>query len=230
MTTNAKTKLTDRQSIVHILLGILVFGSIWGLSEVALGGGLSAAHFPYSSGLLTGIGMALMGMALVIHKKPAMLIGIGLVTVLVKLLAVPILHISVICKANSCLAVFTEAVALSLVAFLLMTEMGKGVHARMGSGAMAAIIASVGFYFIGMQVAPCKYLLSFSPVGFIVTEGLIWAAFSAILLPLGYLAGMKLEAKAFPLLTRKMPLYYATTVATVVICWGVSAIAIASGL
>jgi len=230
MTTNIETKLTDRQSIVHILLGILVFGSIWGLSEVALGGGLGAAHFPYRSGLLTGIGMGLMGMALVIHKKPAMLIGIGLVTVLVKLLAVPILHISVMCKANSCIAVFTEAVALSLVAFLLMSEMGKSVHARMGGGAIAAIIASVGFYFIGMQAAPCQYLLSFTPGGFIITEGLIWAAFSAILLPLGYLAGMKLEAKTFPLLTRKTPLYYASTVATIVICWGVSAIAIMSGL
>jgi len=171
-----------------------------------------------------------MGIALVIHKKPAMLIGIGLVTVLVKLLAVPILHISVMCKANSCIAVFTEAVALSLVAFLLMSEMGKSIHARMGTGALAAIIASVGFYFIGMQVAPCKYLLSFSPVGFIVTEGLIWAAFSACLLPLGYLAGMKLEPKAFSLLTRKTSLYYAATVATIFICWGVSCIAIVSGL
>ena len=226
----AKTKLIDRQSIVYILLGILVFGSIWGLFEVVLGGGLRDANFPYRSGLLTGIGMGLMGMALVIYKKPAMLIGIGLVAVLVKLLAAPILHISVMCKANSCIAVFTEAVALTLVAFLLMSEMGKSVHARIGGGAVAAIIASVGFYFIGMQVAPCNYLLGFTAGGFIVTEGLIWAAFSAILLPLGYLAGMKLEAKAFPLLRRRLPLYYASTVATVVICWGVSAIAIASGL
>ena len=230
MAANTKSKQIDRQGAIHILIGILVFGSMWGLSEVALGGGLHAAHFPYRAGLLIGIGMTLMGMALVIHKKPAMLIGIGLVAVLVKLLAVPILHISVMCKANSCIAVFTEAVALSLVAFLLMSEMGKSVHARIGTGAMAAIIASVGFYFIGMQVAPCNYLLSFSPVGFIVTEGLIWAAFSASLLPLGYLAGMKLELKTFPLLTRKKSLYYATTVATILICWGVSAIAIVSGL
>lgn len=225
----AHGKLSSPPVLVRLIIGILVFGSIWGLSEVVLGGGLSAADFPYKSGLLTGIGIGLMGMALAIYKKPAMLVGIGLVTVLVKLLAVPILHISVMCKANSCLAVFVEAVALSLVAFSLMSAMGKSVHARMGSGAAAAVIASVGFYFIGRQVAPCNYLLSFTPGGFIVTEGLIWASFSAILLPLGYWAGMKLEGKAFPWLTRKT-LYYATTAATIVICWGVSAIAIASGL
>ena len=229
MTANIKAKQIDRQGAIYILLGILLFGSIWGLSEVALGGGLRAANFPYRAGLLAGIGIAIMGIALVIHKKPAMLIGIGLVTVLVKLLAVPILHISVMCKANSCIAVFTEAVALSLVAFLLMSEMGKSVYARMGTGASAAIIASVGFYFIGMQVAPCKYLLSFTPVGFIITEGLIWAAFSACSLPLGYLVGEKLAAKTFPALTRRS-LYYATSVAIICLCWGISAIAIMAGL
>lgn len=224
------TENRKHQVLVHILIGILVFGSIWGLSEVALGGGLRATQFPYRAGLLTGVGIAIMGAALAIYRKPLMLIGIGLVTVLVKLLAVPILHISVMCKANSCIAVMTESVALSLVAVLLMGEMSKSIHARMGSGALAAIIASVSFYFIGMQVAPCKYLLSFSPVGFIVTEGLIWAAFSACLLPLGYLAGMKLATKTFPVLTRRVALYYASTVAIILVCWGASAIAIASGL
>ncbi|RLC61045.1 MAG: hypothetical protein DRI01_09160 [Chloroflexi bacterium] len=229
MTTNIQSQQTERQGLVYVIIGILVFGSLWGLSEVALGGGLHATQFPYRAGLLAGIGMALMGMALVIHKKPAMLIGIGLVAVLVKLLAVPMLHISVTCKANSCIAVFTEAVALSLIAFLLLNQMGKSVHARMGSGALAAIIASVGFYFIGMNVAPCNYLLSFSPGGFIVTEGLIWAAFSAILLPLGYLAGEKLAAKNFSVLARR-PLYYATSVVMICLSWGLSALAIAAGL
>jgi len=230
MTADTKNNLVERKSIVYIVIGTLVFGSIWGLSEVGLGGVLSAVDFSYRSGLLTSIGMALMAIALVIYKKPAMLIGIGLVAVLVKLLAVPILHISVMCKANSCIAVFTEAVALSLVAFLLMSAMGKSVHARMGGGALAAIIASVVFYFVGMQVAPCKYLLSFTPAGFIVTEGLVWAAFSACLLPAGYLAGMKLRETTFPWLARRKLLFYATTAAIIVSCWAISAIVIMAGL
>jgi hypothetical protein len=229
MTEVTRNKLSNLPGLVHLVIGILVFGSIWGLLEVALGGGLQVANFPYRAGLLTGIGIAIMGMALVIYKKPAMLIGIGLVTALVKLLAVPILHISIMCKANSCIAVFTEAVALSLVAFSLRSEMGKSVHARMGTGALAAIVASVGFYFVGMQVAPCKYLLSFTPGGFIITEGLIWAAFSAILLPLGYLAGEKLVGKASPALIRRS-VYYPVSASTVLLCWGVSALVIMAGL
>jgi len=215
---------------VHLIIVILVFGSMWGLSEVVLGGWLTAARFTYKAGLLTGIGMGLMGMALVICKKPPALIGMGLVTALVKLLAVPILHISVTCMANSCLAVFIEALAISLVTFLLMGGVHRSVHIRMAAGAAAGITAAVGFYFIGMRVAPCTYLLSFTPAGFLITEGLIWSAFSAVLFPLGYLAGIGLEEKVIPLLTRKIPLYYATASAVVVICWGVSAIAISSGL
>jgi len=229
MTEVTRNKLSNLPVVVRLIIGVLVFGSIWGLLEVAMGGGLQVAKFPYRAGLLTGIGIAIMGIALAIYKQPTMLIGIGLGTVLVKLLAVPILHISVMCKANSCIAVFTEAVVLSLVAFLLMSEMSKSVHARMGAGALAAIVASVGFYFIGMQVAPCKYLLSFTPGRFIVTEGLIWAAFSAIFLPVGYLAGEKLAAITPPVLTR-WPIYYTVSASIVLLCWGVSALAIMAGL
>lgn len=230
MIEDTENRLGKRQGLAHFLLGILVFGSLWGLSEVALGGGLRAANFPYRAGLLTGVGMAIMAMALAIYGRPLMLIGIGLVAVATKLLAVPILHISVMCKVNSCIAVFIEALALSLVAYVLLTAMEKSSHARMGAGALAGIIASVGFYFIGIQVAPCEYLLSFTPAGFIVTEGLIWAAFSASLLPLGYLAGLKVKVKTSQWVTERRPLYYATSLATIVFCWGISAIAIMAGL
>ncbi len=100
MKTNTKT-LANRQGLIHLLIWILVFGSLWGLSEVALGGGLRAANFPYRSGLLTGVGMAVMGIALASSRKPLIPIGVGMVAALVTLLVVPILHVSVMCKANS---------------------------------------------------------------------------------------------------------------------------------
>ena len=229
MTEHVKNGVGKQQGMLNLIIGILAFGSIWGLAEIVLSGGLAATDFPYRAGLLTGIGMAIMGMALVIHRKPAMLLGIGLVAVLVKLMVVPILQISIMCKANSVIAVATESVALTLVASLFMGSMSRSIHTRMGGGALAAIIAAVGFYFIGINAAPCQYLLSFTPVGFIVTEGLIWVAFSAILLPLGYLAGEKLAAVTSLALMRRS-LYYATSAAIICLCWGVSAVAIMAGL
>ena len=31
-------RLSDRRSLLHLIIGILVFGSIWGLLEATLGG------------------------------------------------------------------------------------------------------------------------------------------------------------------------------------------------
>lgn len=211
-----------------ILLGVLVFGSLWGMAEAAIGGGLHAAAFPYRAGLLTGIGMGIMAVALVIHKKPAMLLGIGAVAVLVKLLAVPILGISFMCKANSCIAVLLEASAFTIVALILTRQINKNIYTGMGVGALAATLGAIGFFFIGMQVAPCNYLLGFKGNlgGFLISEGLVWAAFSAILVPLGYLVGAKLGTKTLPWLSRRMPLYWATSAGIIVSCWAISAVVI----
>lgn len=226
MTTISKT--ISRQNVGAVLVGILVLGSIWGMSEVVLGGGLRTVNFPYSSGLLTGIGLGLMGVALAVYRKPAMLLGIGAIGVLVKFLVVPVLHVSVMCKANSALGVMMDAAALTAVAAMVQTTMNRSIHARMGYGAVAALAAAVGFYFIGNRLAPCPYLLSFSPAGFMITEGLIWAAFSAGLLSLGYVIGERLT-DALPRLSTSTVPYYAVSSAVVVIAWVASAVAIAAG-
>ena len=93
---------------------------------------------------------------------------------------------------------------------------------------MAAVAAAVGFYFIGNRLAPCQYLLSFTPAGFMINEGLIWAAFSAVTVPLGYVIGERLT-DALPRLSTSMVPYYAVSSAIVVIAWVASAAAIAAG-
>jgi len=212
-----------------VFTGVFLFGSIWGFFEVVLGSGLRAIAFPYHAGLLVGMGMFSMGIALAIYKRPAMLIGVGLITGLFKLLSVPILHISIGCRANSSIAVLLESTALSLVALGLMRRMERGVYARIGGGALAALIGAAGFYFVGMRVAPCTYLLSFSPMGFMAREGLVWLVFSAIFLPVGYLVGVKLRPTMVHLLTVRPAFGYATCITISAVCWGVGAFAILAG-
>ncbi len=214
-----------KQGLVHLLVAILVFGSLWGLSEVVVSGGLRAANFPYRSGLLTGIGMAAMGMSLATTRRLLVPLGVGLVAVMVGALVVPVLHVSIMCKANSLLAVGVESASLSLVAFVLMRK-ANNVYAQMATGALAALTAAAVFYFAGTHLAPCAYLLSFTPQSFLITEGLVWSAFSAILFPLGYLAGRELVARPLPALSA----YYGTAAFVVMLCWGASALAIAAGL
>ncbi|OGN88781.1 MAG: hypothetical protein A2Z74_03195 [Chloroflexi bacterium RBG_13_46_9] len=218
------------QSILNLVFVVLVFGSLWGLSEVALGGSLRAAAFPYRSGLLTGIGMGVMGAALAMTRKWFLPVGIGMIAALVTLLVVPVLHASPICRANSCLALGLESGMLTLTALTIGNKANKSVLGLMAMGAGAALLASVAFYFTGIHLEPCAFLLSFTPGTFIITEGLIWAIFSAILLPIGYTIGERIAAKAVTPRIERNAYYYATGVAIIVACWGASAVAIAAGL
>lgn len=229
---NVKTTAAPvtRQSNTYLVFAILVFGSLWGLSEVVLGGSLRAAAFPYRSGLLTGIGMGVMGAALAITRKWFLPIGIGMIAALVTLMLVPVLHASPICRANSCLALGLESGMLSLTALLIGNKANKNVFGLMAMGAGAALLASVAFYFTGIHLEPCAFLLSFTPGSFVITEGLVWAIFSAILLPIGYTAGERIAAKPVTPRIERTGYYYAAIVAIIVVCWGASAVAITAGL
>ncbi|MFH1032428.1 MAG: hypothetical protein V1767_07715 [Chloroflexota bacterium] len=228
MTEMAATK-SRRPNVATFLIWILVFGALWGMSEVALGGGLKAASFPYRSGLLTGIGMGILAAAAAIWRKPLMLVGIGLVAASVNLLAIPVMHLAVSCKANSCVAVVIEAASLSLVAAALMNK--TNAYVRMAGGAASAVLASAGFYLIGTHVAPCQYLWSFGNVGtFVVKEGLTWAGFAAVLVPLGYIAGEKLASRLQVAESTKRLAYYGTASAIIGSSLGISYFAIIAGL
>lgn len=219
-------------SAKDILIGVLVLGSIWGFFEVVVGGGMKAAGIPYKGDLLTGLGIGTMAVALALYRKPLMLPGIAIVAIAVKQLAVPILHLSFICKANSCLAVMLGGCALAGTAALAGRRLHSSLGARATAGLSAGLLAGTGFYFMGMRAAPCPYLLSFNrPGGFIAfmfAEGLIWAALGAVFSPLGYWIGERLLQGAARLRDKRPTVYYSASLALAACCWIASAFAIAS--
>ncbi len=218
-----------RSRLLDLLVPMLVFGSVWGLSEIALGGGLKAAGFPYRSGLLTGIGLGIIGAAIAIYRRPLMGVGIGLVAALVSLMAVPLLHVTVLSRANSVLAVFIEGATLALIAALVARRNAGNTYVRMGTGVAAALAASALFYTIGGHVAPCAYFWSFGSTGtFVLREGLIWATFTGILFPLGYLVGERLAVKGA--IVRRAAGYYGVAAMISSLAVGGSALAILAGL
>jgi hypothetical protein len=226
--TNTKANKMD------LLFAVVALGSVCGLLEVIVGGFLHQIRFAYRVALLTGLGFGVIGFGLAIFRKPFMAIWIGLVAVLCKQMVVVILHVSVMCKLNSCLAVLFEYGALSGIAVMAMSRIKGNTGIGMLTGGSAALIGSVAFYFVGMRVAPCNYLLSFNHPGgfvaFLLNEGLIWAAFSAILFPLGWLTGEKFIKKTYVLLAGKPQLFYIGTALTTIFCWAICAIAISRGI
>ncbi len=217
-----------------ILLGVLILGSIWGFVEVVLGGGMKAAAIPYKGDLMTGLGIGTMAVAFAVYRKALPLIAIALIAVVVRQLAVPILQVPFVCKANSCLAMTLGGGALAGSVAIVGRRLKRGVLPRAATGFSAGLVAATSFYFIGMHVAPCRYLLSFNRPGgfaaFMLDEALIWAVLGAVFFPVGYRVGEKLESRLVALRLERPVAYYLASAALIACCWIASGIAISRGL
>jgi hypothetical protein len=218
----------------QVWLPILVLGSLWGFTEVVLGGALNAARVPFRAAILTGLGMGLLAIALASLRRPGVLLPITLIAILCKQLVVPILGVSLSCKANSCLAVGLEGLVLAGTATLIGRRLRSSTTLRVATGASAAAISAATFYWLGLRLAPCPYLLSFARSNglsaFMRAEALPWASASAILFPAGYWIGGRLTDAASAWRARRPAFYYATSGALVAGSWLASALAIARGL
>lgn len=231
-----------------VALAIVLLGSVWGMVEVVLGGVMHQAGVPHRVAIVTGLGMGIMGLGLGAFRRVYMLPLIALAVVCVRQLAVPILHVPLFCKANSCLAVLIEAGALAgLVAVVgsRLTGRESSTEGRVGMrrgqwmtaaavGGCAALVASGAFHAAGMRVAPCDHLLSynraFGLITYVATRGSFWAVSSAALFPFGYLIGLRLEDPVMAFRRTRPALYYAASAACAAVCWGASAVAISAGL
>jgi predicted membrane protein len=87
-----KVQLSNRikdsapESLLGAVIAVVVFGSIWGLVEVTLGGFLYFVHFPlYKGGAITGgIGMALVATLVATYNRPSLVFWIGVLAALFK--------------------------------------------------------------------------------------------------------------------------------------------------
>jgi len=225
----------NRQSVFRLIIGILVFGSIWGLFEATLGGFLNMIIFPNKGAIMGGIGMAIMGAALAVYRKPAMLPGIGIVAASFKwlnswLLFVPISAVYII---NPATAIFLESLAFCLVVAFLMKRIEKNVYVGVWAALLAGLISvtAYGYFSVYIMHAPLFERMGVSSVPeFIASHGVIQAVFFGVLAPLGYLAGKKLSAITSPVLVRRPLYFYVTSVAIICFCWGISAVAVLAGL
>ncbi|MFC1946182.1 hypothetical protein ACFLW1_03170, partial [Chloroflexota bacterium] len=109
MTIGKGNRVSDHKGLISLVIGILVFGSVWGFMEATLGGFLNMIVFPNKGAIMGGIGMAIMGSALAIYRKPLMLPGIGIVAASFKLLNIWLVFvpINMVHVINPMMAIFT---------------------------------------------------------------------------------------------------------------------------
>jgi len=233
MTGDRGGTLDKQRDLTRLIVGVVVFGSIWGLLEATLGGFLHLIIFPNKGAIMAGIGMAIMGSALVIYKKPSMLPFIGFVAASFKLLDVWFFALSPtsIHIVNPAMAIILESVVFSLAAAFLMKKMAKNTSIGIGTGALVGLVsAAIWVYFaIYVMNAPAYARVVFTAKEFIANQGIVQAVFCGVFLPLGYMIGGKLATKASPLLVSRVR-YYATSAAIISVSWAVSAFTTMAGI
>lgn len=220
MNNNSEHAPAMRAADVAVLA--LMLGAVWGLCEAVLGGVVRSIAGELRAGVLTAIGMMIMGFGYGVARRPMIALSAACVGAATMLLAVPVLGCSFLCRANSMLAVALHGVMLAgcLCAFGNTRALSFTRLAAIASG--AALLSSTAFYFGGMRLAPCAYLLSFGGdwglVRFLVREGAVGGALSAALLPSGAAAGAMASAAISKFAAERRVMAYGASAAWVAGC------------
>ena len=205
-----------------LVVGILA-GSIWGFSEVVLGAFVKSAALPLRGTIMTATGVGILFAAFAFRRKIATAAIAVITTVLIKAICAVYLG-GLDSIINSSLAVILEGSAIVLICSVgrprPISEPWRVRHTS-GLAALGIFCAGTLFYVIGNHLAPCPYLISLSPIRFMLHETIPWALFSAATAPLGYFVGIRLKEHST---TEHIAM--APALATTACCWIACAITV----
>ncbi|NIM90633.1 MAG: hypothetical protein GTO17_06755 [Candidatus Aminicenantes bacterium] len=212
----------DKNSPKSYLGLIVVLGSVWGLSEAALGMGLRSCAAFVSGSIMTGVALFFMAAGWVVSRR---ILGVFLMVVLASffkmfdalLLSLPLGHGAI---GNPIFAFFMEAIAFIILLYVVSEKLIKKPAGQAVLGGMATVLAVNLFplvkYATGVPacvVPGTGYPLSLYYIHFAVLVSLVTV-------PLGFWVGVKLESFEIRLLkARAMSmLYYILSPAVLILC------------
>lgn len=223
----------DSLSWKFYLLNILVLGALLGLAEAALGGFIRKAGLPLRGPAVTAAGFAIMAVGLAVFKQARLIPGIALTGIFSKWLAVPLLGLPVFCQANAHLAILLNGACLYVGVSLFKEKIAANPRGQSAVAGIAAFAGGTAFFALGRFWAPCRHLLSFHYAGGAVTYMLTRVApaalLAALLFPLGYALGRKLEKRLLPLWLARKPLFVPLAASLALACWGGTVLLTAAG-
>jgi hypothetical protein len=227
---------TDSQSasILSAIVGILVFGSIWGLVEATLGGALHLIHFGYKGAITGGIGMAIMAAFVVTYRRPGLVLWLGVIAALFKPLSAVIYGQPVFAPfvVNPASAILLEGLAFTLVVSLLFKGFESSIKTRIAAGISAGYLSAILYAILASTVGMGNWASwgLAERVTAALTDGTALAIAGTALLLLGYLVSTKLRPNFWQLMTAKPKVFYASNIAIMAFCWVVAAVGFKQGL
>jgi hypothetical protein len=199
----------------RLIAGILVFGSLWGFSEVIIGTGLQNADLPYGAIMTGGFALTFLVLSRMIFRQPGMQLGMGLVAG-----GLRVFNPFVGCHLCSAIAIMAEAAIFEVIWYKMSSDFSdlKKITMQSSIGIVTAYLVYVGGYITTQILTPIvggvgfylENLIVFMPR--ILASGLLPAILGAALLPV-ILQVKKLD------LTIKDRLYYPTTLGLSLLCW-----------
>jgi hypothetical protein len=202
----------------RVLMGMLMFGSLWGLLECTLGAFLHLMHLP-AGAVMTSIALGIMAYSRRIYGRKGMQLGMGFIASSFKLLNLGFIGGCIWCAM---VAIIAEALIfegmLSLPVIFRFYGRNK-VSNRILSGAILGYTCYSGGYLITETITPLLTstgfyladLVSLTPL--ILLRGVTAAVLTAIAIPL---TSMLTDFKISEINART---YYPLTSTVTVMCW-----------
>lgn len=198
-----------------LIAGIIIFGSLWGFSEVLLGSTLENAGIS-SGGIMTGFfAITFLVVSKIFYRQPGIQLGMGLIAG-----GLRIFNPFVGYQICSAIAIMTEGAVFELIwyKFSFDIEKYKTYTIQMSMGILTAFLLYVSGYTITQILTPIlagsgfyfENLVIFMPR--ILASGLLPALIGAFMVPV-IMQIKKLD------LTVKDKLYYPVTISISIFCW-----------
>ena len=226
--------VSESGSILGIVVGILVFGSVWGFVEATLGGALHLIHFTYKGAITGGIAMAIMAAFVVTYRRPKLVFWLGVIAALFKPLSAAIYGQPIFSPfvVNPASAILLEALGFTVVVSLLFKGFESSIKTRIAVGISAGYLSAILYAILASALGMGRWAswgLTERVTG-ALADGTGLAIVGTALLLLGYLVTAKLRPNFWQFMTVKPKTFYASGVAITVFCWIGAAVAFASGL
>jgi hypothetical protein len=222
--------LSESGNTLYVLLGILVFGSVWGLVEATLGGALHLVHFAYKGAITGGVGMAIMAAFVATYRRPKLVFWLGVIAALFKPLSALIYGQPVFAPfvVNPASAIILEALGFTLVVSLVFKGFEGTVKTRIGAGVATGYL-SIILYAVAASALGLGKWASWGlaeRLTSVAIDGTALAIVGTGLLLLGYLVSRKLRPSFWQFMTVRPKAFYASTLAITALC-SVGAVAFA---
>jgi hypothetical protein len=210
--------MIEKHRYARLVVGIIVFGSVWGLLECTVGDSLTGSGLP-SGAIMTGVfGFGIMAISRMIYQQRGMQLGIGIVAGSLKFL-----HPIGGCMLCSAIAIAAEGVLFEIIWMnprLQPQRLNQTLTISMGiiSG---FVLYSIG-YFATQVFTP---LVSNAPLSLAILPSLIPSTLSTATLAGLASATILVIIRTIPtdmatrLLTSPKEMYFPTAFAIAALCW-----------